>query len=232
MTGRKIILFDAGGTLLEVDYRHLQGVLRGGNGGPALPEPPGESAFLTAERPARAWFLSHTGEGGMPPDAWRGYFGRLFTGAGLAEEVVPGALDRLWDLNVRSGLWHRAAAEAAEALSLLREAGFRMAVISNSEGRVEQDIAEAGLGGFFECVTDSSRVGVEKPDPRIFRLTCERLGTLPEACVYVGDIYGIDVVGARRAGLAPVLIDRFRLQEGADCPRIESLLELPELLRE
>jgi len=56
-------------------------------------------------------------------------------------------------------------------------------------------------------VIDSAVVGVEKPDPRIFRLALAQAGVPPSAAVYVGDLYSVDVVGARRAGLDAVLLD-------------------------
>ena len=76
----------------------------------------------------------------------------------------------------------------------------------------------------FSCY--SHLVGVSKPDPRIFEIALARLGASPEESVYVGDLYGIDVRGARSAGLSAVLIDRWDLQPDADCPRIACLGEL------
>ena len=67
-------------------------------------------------------------------------------------------------------------------------------------------------------VIDSAVEGVEKPDPAIFRLALERTGVAPEDALYAGDIYSIDVVGARAAGLRPVLVDEGDLYPDADCP--------------
>ena len=52
----------------------------------------------------------------------------------------------------------------------------------------------------FHVVVDSSDVGMRKPDPRIYRLTCERLGVMPQRAVFVDDIED-NVVGARNVGL-------------------------------
>ncbi len=222
---RPVVLFDAGGTLLEPEYRHLRSVL------PPGVRSPEDADFHRGERAARAWFLEATGDGGGVPDgAWRGYFGRVLAGAGVRGSEISAALDRLWEINVRNGLWQRAAAEAPAVLRELLARGFRLAVISNSEGRVAQDLDLAGYSGLFETITDSHHAGVEKPDPRIFALTLDRLGATPDQAVYIGDIYGIDIVGARRAGLHAILIDRFGLQAGCDCPRIEDLRGLPPLL--
>ncbi len=69
-----------------------------------------------------------------------------------------------------------------------------------------QALDSAGLGEHFEVVVDSKLAGVEKPDPRIFRAALEQLGIEPAAALYVGDVYEVDVVGARAAGLDAALV--------------------------
>jgi FMN phosphatase YigB (HAD superfamily) len=64
---------------------------------------------------------------------------------------------------------------------------------------------------------------VEKPDPRFFRIALERSGASPESTIHVGDLYYVDVVGARNAGLRGVLLDEANLRPDADCPRVRSL---------
>ncbi len=84
--------------------------------------------------------------------------------------------------------------------------GYRLGVISNADGRVRGLLDQSGLSRFFELILDSAEVGIEKPDPRIFLTATERLRLAPGACASVGDIYEIDFLGARRAGLEAVLI--------------------------
>ena len=78
----------------------------------------------------------------------------------------------------------------------------------------------------FDVVIDSHEVGVEKPDPRIFDFALEAAGCAPERAVYVGDIYRIDVVGARAAGIPAILFDRAGRATNVDCLTIRSLAEL------
>jgi putative hydrolase of the HAD superfamily len=68
-------------------------------------------------------------------------------------------------------------------------------------------IRGTGLRPYFEFVLDSGVEGVEKPDPEIFLRACQRMALDPGACLYVGDLFPVDVVGARSAGLAAVLLD-------------------------
>jgi len=72
---------------------------------------------------------------------------------------------------------------------------------------------------------------VEKPDPRIFAIALERLGVAPDRAIHVGDIVGLDVRGARRAGVEPVLMDPLGCYPGSvDCPRIQRLADLLDLV--
>jgi putative hydrolase of the HAD superfamily len=83
-----------------------------------------------------------------------------------------------------------------------------------------------GFTPAFDVILDSQVEGVEKPDPRLFRLALERLGEPAEAALHVGDFYNVDVVGARAAGIRPILVDEAGLYPEADCPRVQSLAEL------
>ena len=85
-------------------------------------------------------------------------------------------------------------------LETLRRLGLRLAVVSNSNGTVAGLLEALGLAGWLDAVVDSGVVGFEKPDPRIFRHAAAALGVEPAEAVHVGDLYSVDVVGARAAG--------------------------------
>jgi FMN phosphatase YigB (HAD superfamily) len=76
-----------------------------------------------------------------------------------------------------------------------------LGVISNFYGNVERILGEAGIVPLLAAIVDSTRVGVRKPDARIFALALQRLGCEPSEVLYVGDSFEKDVVGARQAGL-------------------------------
>jgi putative hydrolase of the HAD superfamily len=102
----------------------------------------------------------------------------------------------------------RAYSDVVPAFERLRAAGVKVGIVSNWDTRLEGIIAGLGLGGFVETIVCSAVEGLRKPDPRIFELACERAGVRPERSAHVGDHMYADVIGARAAGIRPVLIDR------------------------
>jgi putative hydrolase of the HAD superfamily len=67
---------------------------------------------------------------------------------------------------------------------------------------------------------------VEKPDPRIFRAALDALGVAPEEALYVGDLYEVDVVGARAAGISAVLLAQPEAGSPPGCRTVASLEDL------
>lgn len=138
--------------------------------------------------------------------------------SGLADALrSPEASDRLWSL-VRPGM--------PEALSDLRDAGLTLLVVSNSDGSCERKLREAGLRDLVHGVIDSAVVGVEKPDPAIFQHALAQSGRAAERTLHVGDLYAIDVVGARGAGLHAALLDPHDDWPAVDCPRYADVTSL------
>lgn len=114
----------------------------------------------------------------------------------------------------------------------------RAGVISN--GPAEHQLAKLRRVRIERWIADdavfiSSMLGVAKPSPKIFVLACERLGTTPERCAYVGDSFGPDVVGAASAHMPVVWFNR-RHREAPDVPvptwTVHTEQELLELLRD
>jgi putative hydrolase of the HAD superfamily len=123
-------------------------------------------------------------------------------------------------------LWRTTDENNAATLAQLKERGLTLAIVSNSDGRIESAFRQAGIADYFDFFIDSFDVGVEKPDPKIFRMATERAGVAANEAAYVGDLYAVDVVGARNAGLLPILYDPFDLHPKADCVRIRSIDEM------
>jgi putative hydrolase of the HAD superfamily len=161
--------------------------------------------------------------------AWRGYFSTLLRGLGVADAEREAAGRTLLEVHEREHMWTRVEDSTFEALDTLRDQGYRLGVVSNADGRMPALLDQVGLADRFEFVIDSHVVGVTKPDPRIFTMAVERLGLPAAACMYVGDLYAVDVVGARGAGLRPVLLDPF---DDFDLPvsRVARVGDLPDWL--
>ena len=137
-----------------------------------------------------------------------------------------------------AALWLRVIPGCREGLAVLAETGVRLGVISNADGLMASRLRELeilqvgpGPGVEVECFLDSGEVGVMKPDPRIFQMALDALDVAPERAWYLGDMPGIDVVGARRAGLRPFIIDPLGLHHDADYDRVDSLEDLAERVR-
>ena len=161
-------------------------------------------------------------------DRARVYLEALFTGAGVPADRMVEVARTLRRLHEEWHLWCRTLAGTVEALDRLRGAGLRLGVVSNSDGRVEEALRAAGIGDRFDVILDSALVGVEKPDPAIFRAALAALGVGPDEALYVGDLYDVDVVGARAAGMEAVLLVADTAAPGPQCRRVESLVVLAD----
>jgi HAD superfamily hydrolase (TIGR01509 family) len=127
-------------------------------------------------------------------------------------------------------LWSAVPARTHHALERLRDAGLLLGVVSNSDGRADEALQAAGLRQYFDSVIDSSVVGVEKPDPRIFRAALDALGVTAGETLYVGDIYEIDIEGARAAGIEAVLLSESGPAPERSCRTAQSIDDLVNLL--
>ena len=127
-------------------------------------------------------------------------------------------------------LWEVVPPDVPVVLERLRSR-YTLAVVSSSNGTVQEKLRRVGLADYFATIVDSHVEGVEKPDPRIFRRALDRVGARSEETVHIGDIYHIDVAGARAAGLQGVLLDPSGAYAGWECARIGTLEEIEELLR-
>jgi putative hydrolase of the HAD superfamily len=98
--------------------------------------------------------------------------------------------------------------ESAGVLTLLRDRGHRLAVVSNWDVSLHDVLAQTGLARLVDAVVTSAELGAAKPDPAPFAAALEALGAEPDGALHAGDTVGEDVAGAVAAGLRPVLVDR------------------------
>jgi len=215
MKGIRAVLFDAGGTLIHMDGERVCLAA-----GVPFDAPFFRRAEAAAVDTVRRFVLASPAS----KDAERLplYLDTMLVGLGFAADAERrAAAGRVAAEHARANLWSRGADGAPETLAVLLQRGYRIAVISNADGRVRGLLEKAGFGELLEFVVDSAEIGVEKPDPRIFHAATGRMDLPPAACAYVGDIYEIDVLGAAAAGLVPVLI--------GDAPAPEGVLRVPNV---
>jgi putative hydrolase of the HAD superfamily len=185
--------------------------------------------LLREEGTAKRHYEALMAAGVSHQDGWGLYLRALLEAGGLAEDAAKAMIAPLRRAHDAFNLWRRVPPGTHEALARVRAAGWRVGVVSNSEGKLPELFSRVGLAPHIELVVDSHLEGVRKPDPEIFHRAMARLGVTPERCVYLGDIPGVDVVGARAAGIEPVLVDPHGYYPGfVDALRVESVVEWVE----
>ncbi|KMQ79892.1 HAD-superfamily hydrolase, subfamily IA [Candidatus Burkholderia pumila] len=202
MESVKVVFFDVSNTLMNFDYGTVA-KLSGMN-----------QTQLTKQGPAR-WKqinseLAEAHRRGEQPDPFRMLIHSLvYAETGLAgiEAVINGS-DAV-------SLWNCTNDEARQAVEALRSQGVRAGVISKSkaDGTLQTLLDRHGWMGLFEVVIDSTVVGVQKPDSRIFEMALARVGVKANEALYVGYLPSVDVQGANDAGLRAVLYDPYDLYQ-------------------
>lgn len=116
-------------------------------------------------------------------------------------------------------------------LAQLKEKGLTLGMITNVDYDIAPVCHKLGLFSYLDFVVTSHEVHTEKPNPAIFHAALERAAVKASEAIHVGDQYHADVLGARNAGIKPLLLDRDGFYvEVSDCPRIRSLAEVVEYL--
>jgi putative hydrolase of the HAD superfamily len=154
------------------------------------------------------------------------YFNLVLEYAGVAPcDRTDLALADLRRYHDTMNLWETVPDHVPHALRALK-ARHRLVVVSNANGTLHHAFERLGLMPLVDDVLDSAVEGIEKPDPRLFQIALARSGGKAATTVHVGDMYEIDVAGARAAGIRPLFIDSAGLYPDADCPRYRSLAEV------
>jgi HAD superfamily hydrolase (TIGR01549 family) len=220
------LFLDAGGVLVHPSWpRVAETLTRHGV--------PVEAATLVAADLRTKHRLDRADNTRAPSDDARvaQYFGGVLEQAGIARgERTDAALAELRSYHAENNLWEWVPEDVRPALGRLCALRLRLVMVSNANGTLHAHMERLGIAPYFALMVDSQLEGIEKPDPLIFRRALERSGAAPESTVHVGDLYHVDVAGARTAGLGAWLFDPGDLYVEADCPRLRSLDELVDRL--
>ncbi len=120
--------------------------------------------------------------------------------------------------------------DAIPTLETLRNAGYRLGIISNWSWNLPDLCDGLGITGYFEHIVTSARVGASKPHRAIYDYALHWFGAQPEECVQIGDNAVADVAGARAVGIHGVLIDRRGREHDAEYPIVRALADVPDVV--
>jgi putative hydrolase of the HAD superfamily len=100
--------------------------------------------------------------------------------------------------------------DAIPTLEQLRDRGYRLGLISNAgdDANVQRLVNQADLRPFFDIILSSAKLGIRKPNPRIFEYALNHFEIPPSQAVMVGDTLGADILGAQNAGIFAIWITR------------------------
>jgi putative hydrolase of the HAD superfamily len=223
----KAVIFDAGNTVMLINYGVVTEALT------AEGCDVDEAAVREAEYRARVRLdqILAKRNSTEAPEIFRTYMRFVCEGIGVPwGAAAERALGRIAEYHREHNLWNQPDPQAHAVFQTLHGRGLMLGMISNSNGWVERLVMENGLRPYFHFVLDSRLIGVEKPDPRIFQIALDQVGISPAEALYIGDLYSIDVVGSRAAGMRAILLDPVGLWAEVDCPKARDLSEAADLV--
>jgi FMN phosphatase YigB (HAD superfamily) len=218
MAERRVIFFDVGNTLLFPNRAKMLAPI-------SSDRHPTLEQWQALERRTKKEFDEGMLSGRVDHGFWFTFHTYLLEQLGEPFTVR----DALVANTQNSGNWDQIPPGTREALCRIAER-FRIAVISNADGGIERILSRCGIADCFESITDSGIIGVEKPRREIFEAALAAMNAQPEESLYIGDMYSVDYVGARNAGMDAVLLDVCGAHREREVSRVESLEELESWL--
>ena len=236
------IFFDAGNTLIGLDYSLVVRALW--EHGFRVDEIHLRRAELTARRDLDRAILERWKQGPLPRTGWvearvwRNFWRQVLELCGASPAGSEALVETVLEVTRPASSWDRVASSTVPLLEDLSRRGYRLGIISNSNGTLLHQLERLGLAGRFDVIIDSAHAGVEKPHPEIFNIALQKAGGVdPGRALYIGDVYAIDVLGAASAGMHAALFDPYgqwgpgvRPAGAPDCRALADLAELSTML--
>ena len=222
------LFLDAGGVLVFPNWDRIRETL-------ARHGVDVSSEALRSAEPKAKFDIDQSIRTGQSTDSQRAwwYMELVLENAGVPlDAATAAALAELRAYHGEHNLWEYVPPDVQPALDRLSTLGLKLVVVSNANGVLHRMFDRVGLTRYFDCVCDSFLEGVEKPDARFFEIAMERSGARAETTMHVGDLFYVDVAGARNAGLRPMLIDPYDLYREYDVERVASLNDLVTRLQQ
>ena len=228
MLSYSTIVFDVGGTLLQLDYDAVARVYLevGAARGSALDFAHARAVIETLENevPLRQQNRPVSLEGDDGKSFWDEFFTDGFRRLGVMGDVSR-AVAEIRE-RFQRGEFEALFDDVLPTLTALTARGKRLGILSNFSPNLENLLRQVGIHHYFAFFVVSGIVGVEKPDPRIFDLLVRAADAPRAEIVYVGDSVFHDIASARRAGIAGVLVDRQNRHPDFNGVRVRDLREL------
>jgi len=215
----RFIFFDVGNTLLFPNRARMLAPL-------AERKHPSLAQWQALERRTKQEFDQGLMSGKVDHGFWWTFHTYLLQGC---NGFAPDIRDKLVENTQNSANWDQILPGTREALDRIAKQ-YATAVISNADGKIDVVLRRCGICDCFASITDSGTIGHEKPHPAIFAAALREMKADPAESLYVGDVYSVDYVGARNAGMQAVLFDVAGAYLGRELPRVESLKELESWL--
>ena len=215
MAERRVIFFDVGNTLLFPNRLKMLAPI-------ASDRHPSLEQWQALERRTKIEFDRGMQSGRVDHGFWWIFHTYLLDDLhedrdGLVPELVRNTQD--------SANWDQLLPGTRAVLERIRQK-YRIAVISNADGKIENVLARCGIADCFESITDSGIVGFEKPRAEIFEAALRTMNVRAGQSLYVGDVYSVDYIGATNAGMQAILFDVAAAYRERPEPRVETLAQL------
>jgi HAD superfamily hydrolase (TIGR01509 family) len=220
MAERRVIFFDVGNTLLFPNRLKMLAPI-------ARDRHPTLEQWQALERRTKIEFDRGMRSGRIDHGFWWIFHTCLLDDL---DEGCDGLVQELMRNTQDSANWDQLLPGTRAALERIRRK-YRIAVISNADGKIENVLSRCGIADCFESITDSGIVGFEKPRAEIFEAALRTMNVPADQSLYVGDVYSVDYVGATNAGMQAILFDVAGAYRDRPEPRVEKLAQLERWLR-
>jgi len=233
VAGVELLSLDAGNTIIFLDHARLAVLLvaegyRTTTADLVRIEGEAKRALEDGGGVRVAWPLAHL------PGAvsWGKMIGTMIALAGVPESRVPELLVAFWHEHVALNLWWLVPDGFGEAIEAVRACGVPVVVVSNSEGMLDVLFAHLDIARHFDLVVDSGKVGIEKPDARIWKIATEAYPAAPDSILHLGDTHATDVIGAQALGFRTGLIDPYAhyAERHPEALRVPGVVEVAQAL--
>lgn len=229
LQGVSVILFDVGDTLLTIPG--ARDILQRYLAEKELHRDSEKIGFLFDEA-FRKFYYEKQSDGTelCSPESdrlfWAGIYSYVLNGLGVDEhhdeEIIHRWSHELYDV-FTSPEPYELFGDVIESLKRLKGAGYRLGIVSNFAPTLKAILRDKGILDYFDPVIVSTEVGLEKPNPAIFRLALQEAGAAAEETLYIGDHDKNDIWAPNQIGIRAVKIKRYAYMTGDGIVSLEEL---------